>query len=733
MDALLTTAIVMFLTSEDGGLRAITQTSSSAQSITVTEGFTEQSSSNVIAPGAVELEATAWAGFDSSAPSGNDYDERLHNIEYFWSITGPGDFSARSDLNVPSSPAVFRDLSKQRGPHVLFPVTTAGSYTWTLFAVEMTSGKTTTETGSFTAVSEASAFPTTQTICYSPDNNFTDAPSGSQQITTLAALNTAIDAATSPFRILLRRGETYAGSDMALTIPSDFPNFRSGTYQSGADPVVSAPFTGSFFEYPSGSTGQKHVWVGPLSWEGRWDSANERGYVDDVKAVDCNGATGTLVMYGVTTDGITNPWNASLAADSLVAYVSCSATNWSGFGMLNGTSGNNTNRRLAFIGSALFDPAGTVDGDFGRKGSGEYEGGLCHGAPSNGWAIRIANYPTIILQHCEMVNTKGYLSDTYPFHQPVFRANTDNLSGIFNSIAYCVFEGGTDIIALNGVDGTVQNILVDSNLFVASGATQSFIKTGPTGLTFRNNMFLCFTTRQVHTSVNGPNVLARSNDTSNVPVWHFNNTSFLNRDEFYSETILWTNYVNATSENNIKRDSADTDITLETIAGYTPRYDGLKPGFPIIPHTLGSTWTNTGTFTISYPDSGTYYNETTNQAYWTPIAGTDTQHVIKLNDGSYLYAADGDFSVSYDASVITFTNNTGGDISAQAISIKLDRASKLTVDTRFASDASGSLGWPKIASGSEASFEISTGLESYRDLENTDRGATAYQGAIEAV
>jgi len=353
-NALLTTAIVLFLNDEDGALRAITQTTVAGQSVTVSATYTEtDDSGDVISPGAVWLSATGWTGFDSTGPSGDGlYDSRLHRIEYYWSITGPGDFTGRSDTNLPSSPAVFRDLSKQRGPRVVFPLSAAGTYNWTLFAVEMVSGKTATETGSFTTVSEDSAFPTTRTICFSPDNNFTGAPAGSTQVTTNAALQTAVDnaiTATDTFRILLRRGETYAGTDLDLSWSTSFPNFRSGTYGSGAEPIATAPFSGSFFDYPTGA-GSKHVWMGPLWWKGRWDTVNERGYTDGTRAFDATDFEGTFTTYGVKMTGIGIPLSSTTVDGTYQAHINCDFSDYRIWGLLTAANGAATNRNMAFVG-----------------------------------------------------------------------------------------------------------------------------------------------------------------------------------------------------------------------------------------------------------------------------------------------------------------------------------------------------------------------------------------------
>jgi len=239
-------------------------------------------------------------------------------------------------------------------------------------------------------------------------------------------------------------------------------------------------------------------------------------------------------------------------------------------------------------------------------------------------------------------------------------------------------------------------MIVDANVFIGTGYMNSHIRVFTTGFTCRNSYFYNggFTTR-TDGSGNALTVfLGRDvdggTDNKPYPVEVYNNTYWSARDIFslQDQNFGSIGYSDVSFENNIKRDTADTDVDVTTaIAGWTPRYLGQKLGFPLIPHTLGATWTNGGTFTISYPAG-------TDQAYWTALVGTDDFHMIELvTDDQTLYADASDFSVSFDASVITFTNNTGADISTQATYIKLDRASQLTVNSAYAATSRINVAW----------------------------------------
>jgi hypothetical protein len=724
-------------------------TSPPPQDLTIISAFTEQSGGQTISPGAVWLDVTGWTGWDSPGPSGDGlYDSRLCEIEYYWDITGPEGavFAARDGVNLPSSPGVFRDCSKQRGPRVCFPLTAPGAYNWTCFAVEPSSGKTCIKTGSFTTVSEDSAFPTTRTICYSIDGTFTGAPSGAQQITTLAAMQTAISSAITagdPFRILLRRGETYAGSNINFTWTSAFPNFRSGTYGTGADPVVEAPFVTPLFTFPSGG-GSKQVWVGPIWWKGRWNQVNERGYIDTVRIANVVLGAGTLAHYGVRITGMNADGFDYPTGDNFrFAQINCDASDYrmAALGPLTPT-GDRVNRSVAFIGGYYGDIPGCVDGITGRTGAGQWQASLANSAAGAGWCIRLGDVTTAIFQHCSLSSQQGSQEN---FHQGALRMNTAAVPGAIYSIAFTAFEGAVD--NQNSVsDRQAMNLTMDACMFFPTGHTAigGALRLIQTGCIVRNCMFWVGGFTILSNGSTGAAAVFAGLDTDGgptnrpYPIKAYNNTYYAKNGLPYFERLSMASggYADLVFENNIKSDGNDPNVMEEAMLGFTPRFLGRKLGFPTIPITLSGTWNQTETFDILF--SNALLNEQdgtpTTESYWNAtVAAGDTFHMIRLANATILYADAGDFSMAVLSDRLRFTNVAAGNIAAQSIHVKVDRASELpTPDGALAVNAAGTVAWPVIATGSEATFEISTGLRSYRDLENTVRGTPAYRGAIEA-
>lgn len=716
--------------------------------LTVSISYTEtDDSGDVISPGMAWLSVTGWTGWDSSttAISGTEYVPALNEIEYYWEVShATADFSARAGIGLPTSPAVFNDCSKQRGPRVCIPLPEAGAYTYTLFAYEPSSGKT-YNSGSValtTTVSEDSAFPTTRTICYSVDNIFTGAPTGSNNVTSLAALQTAVTNAITAgdtFRILLRKGEVYTGANMNMgsTWTTSFPNFRTGTYGTGNDPKVTAPFSGSFFIFPSGS-GAKHCWMGPIWWEGRWDAVNERGNPNDGSFPAFVGnAIGTCVFYGVKTTGLQIGLGGPTTDNIDMAYVNCEVTHFQSNGGSAYTIGANTAARIAFIGCFWGWPSGAVTGGDDRLGTGEYINLLCNGATGAGWGMRLGDWNVVIVQHCYWHAANSGSQGTGQT-QPALRSNGTDVVGAIWSIAHNVWEGGVST-GVGGIGGPY-NATFDANLFLTGQGGDVYMAAPSKGIVVRNNHFFCGHTKpsQTPTSVDGPLPLSvpvsYTSPNSLAPIILYNNTHYDRVSRFKAGWSFNAGNLNTEVNNFIASGAAPSSLTVSVISGFTPKYQGLKKGFPVVPITLGTDWTDGGaTDTFDIPYTNALLDEldgtATNQTYWNAtIAAGDTFHMIKLADNSVLLADDGDFTVTTTATGLRFTNTSGGTITAQNISVKVDRASELVADTQFGTAVQGAVAILVPNGG----YTWSTGLLSYKDFQNTDRGDPAYQGAVEA-
>ncbi len=106
-----------------------------------------------------------------------------------------------------------------------------GSYVVTITATEGT--HVTTTTVQIQVESPDAHWPAAQTIVVSPSGDFTGAPAGAEQ-------RTSLPATYAGRRVLLHRGETYP----AIDLPGTADDVLIGTYGTGAKPQVASVFLG---------------------------------------------------------------------------------------------------------------------------------------------------------------------------------------------------------------------------------------------------------------------------------------------------------------------------------------------------------------------------------------------------------------------------------------------------------------------------------------------------------
>ena len=169
---------------------------------------------------------------------------------------------------------------------------------------------------------------------------------------------------------------------------------------------------------------------------------------------------------------------------------------------------------------------------------------------------------------------------------------------------------------------------------------------------------------------------------------------------------------------------------VDTIPNVTPRYKGVlyKP-FADTTSTFGSDVVNGASFPIAYPAG-------TDQAYWLALPGTDIEHRITVGISGY-YASRSQMSVSFDASVITITNNSGATwATGQTYYVALDRSSEIgAIPSTYASPAT--LPLLRLDTGSSG-INPGSGLFPQDDFEvpgssTLSRGGTPNAGAVQAV
>jgi hypothetical protein len=347
-------ALRKFGMDEEGALRLIATsgggTPNASFTITRVDGLSD---ANLIAPAGVMLRASSLTGFNVTEPAGdtNVYDPTQHRVSFIWNFGDPG-YSRRFTPNIPTAQL---DTNIAFGKSVAHVFGNSGNYTVQCWAFD-DAGNWGTATYTFQTGGNAGpirsqdeAFPGTLTICYSPDNNFVGAPSGSSNQTTLLGVRNAVATAGSRCRVLFRRGETYTGpytNGPANGIGrSGGTSFYYGAYGTGANPVINVAAGGMLWmqDVFGGACA-----VDGLDFVGGWDSTTETGRTGDIF-----GTLGQYMEYlvfhrclisGLGFINYQSTGNAT-AEEGCTWFHDTRITNWKDFGIFGGLP-----RKFAVIG-----------------------------------------------------------------------------------------------------------------------------------------------------------------------------------------------------------------------------------------------------------------------------------------------------------------------------------------------------------------------------------------------
>ncbi|MEM6412623.1 MAG: hypothetical protein AAF683_13930, partial [Pseudomonadota bacterium] len=203
-----------------------------------------------------------------------------------------------------------------------------------------------------------------------------------------------------------------------------------------------------------------------------------------------------------------------------------------------------------------------------------------------------------------------------------------------------------------------------------------------------------------------------SADNRDHPIQIYNNTMYSRRTAAQEAiaprsgiTNAGNDYTEFTEEYNLLHqpdalnavDAGNVTATAN-FTGITTRFKGVRWGFKAEtgPNLPSAGVADGASFTIPYSmltqelqNGSSLGDNTTDQTYWQGLAGTDTDHELLLqSENLYLYAAEGDFTVSFGTSEVTITNTSGADWPGNATTkVHLDRTSFIpAMDTSFASD-----------------------------------------------
>lgn len=604
------------------------------------------------------LEATNPTGFDVTATGGNG-DPALSRISYAWVIQTGG----ATSFGAPNLVTGWNNARYYEGFQVALMIPTAGeTITGYLYAVDA-SGNEAVTAFDYTAGNADTAFPTTATICLDPSGTFTGAPSGATQVTTVGAMQTALDnRAGAATRILIARGSDISNFSIDDANGSAFQYL--GAFGTGAKPIIRPNNTGIMIDFYQ--TAATLLQIDNIDMRGHWDDATETGFLPEAIR-GFNSSLQNILVSNCDFSGFELLHASFGSQEHWFAMADCTITNWSSYGIYQAPSANAilslTGCDLGPNEDALNDSQTTITGPQNTQGP-----------------IRFEQYGKCYIGQTSIFSRFGWFNGN---DQPCLRliASGDR-AGARTVLDRVVCEGGINPIYWGlptSGQSTPGNHIADKVLCIAGGGrTGQHINGHWGGSTLRNiYMVQLDVARQAakvgnfSTSINL--VPSNPDGTNNSTQFDIRHCTTINLRSAANDTgdtcaISGTNsFSSSVIEKNVAHGpTLDTPVngavTLDgNIPGYSTRHRGIRAGYPPIGGTFSS-----GSATIAYPSG-------TNQAYWqaTEAAG-DTLHHLVFSGTKY--AALGDFSVTFNAGDITVTGNAGWNGS---FIIMLDRKSTL--------------------------------------------------------
>lgn len=653
-------------------------------------------------PAMVEIEGSTTAGF-----SGFDQDREL-----FWVTQLIGD--PLSDFTLPNIPDEWRDPNIQYGRKPRFFLPDANTqYDFYMWCVSQ-DGTVVSQPFQFsvTTGSIEASYPGTDTICLDPSGTFTGKPTGAQEVTTVAGLVSALDAATSGKAVLIARGSDI--SDFELD-EKDYLE-HVGAFGTGDRPILRPRGSGNTLIDISGSLGNEssisRFTVVSIDARGPWEAQNETG-----RLVDVFNTLHTSCPFAILYDCRFSGWRRiQLHLHNSNAYIvglcDCEITSWIDYGFYH--PGNELSR-LALVGC---DVAQHVDALNGGHQT-ERDDMINMQGP-----VRLSG----AYEHFQCSSTSFFSRGGWSGgnDQPCLRLNAgQNEDDEFYLDRITAEAGGVIAQSAGSNSGVTENrvsAVVDKAIFLASTKTgREHFLSHSGGIDFRN--VLCIIPNVANTNDVSFGISIKfnpDNPSANnlaAPVRVLSST-YLNLREVANDdgddptlfTASGGSFTDFTENHNVEHApniTASVDGGLTTganFSGFVARYKGERPNFDFISGTLSGQ----SSFNVNYPSG-------TDQAYWQGLPAENYKHMMRV-DGSMNYAAPefgADFSVTFNASNITITKASG--TWSGSYKLRLDRHTAIpAADSNFASPAAVPI--PRPSAGTD-----DTGIIPYDDLFGTPR------------
>jgi len=338
-----------------------------------------------------------------------------HDIESVWSFDDPGNFTALGN-----SPTWGVDRNTAYGPRATHVHASPDTYTVTCTCHDG-ENPARSEMITVTVNDPNTVFSGSDTAVVSQASDFSGAPPGAAQFTSIAAARSHLSGRASA-RLLLRAGETFGGGIDISESGGSGRKYYVGRFGAGERPIINIGSDDGvrFNTGGGGSTNFDELIVTGLDIRGPYDpttatasttfpSGNGVSFFNASRSAhktiwDCR-ITGTNL--GVYADGGVN----FTTPQRLVYIGNTRIESWANYGVFSGDAGD-----WGLSGCTIAQPTGTING------RGQGQGYADHGP------FRISRaFGVVVVSNCDFVNMNSWSgNDDNRAMQSVFRWNTGN-------------------------------------------------------------------------------------------------------------------------------------------------------------------------------------------------------------------------------------------------------------------------------------------------------------------
>lgn len=415
--------------------------------------------------------------FGIPAPDGVVYDARLHELAYLWTFGDDYEFEAPEKGSFTSSGTAI-------GAKAAHVYRRPGTYTVKLDVWGFVDGDLThafSET-SVTIADPDALFPGDQTLFVSAEEDWTHAPSGALQYSSLdeAAEYIAtgwMGSGDLPHRLMINCGETYAFSGRGLAFNADeTKTIHVVTAGTGAKPILNCTGGWSITANYDQGFADCDIVIQGLDMHGPYDSAigNDPDNMPTAFQIGDNTTPQMVLIDGCTADGFGHGlFLLDVQAHTGIYANDTVVTNWSRWGAIG-----NTGVATCILGSRFSSAFDAL-----------VDNGSNAGAP-----MRLGgDGQNTLIQGCDFYSGQGW-SEHGPIiaTQPCMRLNGDAYPGAHVSVTRTAMEGGYNLLTIGAtsVPTTPCNVVIESNYMVGSYQTVHFIGLDYGGATIRNNIMV---------------------------------------------------------------------------------------------------------------------------------------------------------------------------------------------------------------------------------------------------